>query len=103
MFIFDTLEVLSEHLIFNSVLLCVTCAISWVVASLRVLQTRCTPVSLSALTSKEPGNMWKEFEIPGLHLTDSTPLSIRGSLFAVGGKIGLCLPFTSIILTLGNG
>ena len=48
-------------------------------------------VSLSALTSglisKEPGNMWKEFEIPGLHLTDSTPLSIRGSLFAVGGKI----------------
>ena len=45
-------------------------------------------VSLSALTSglisKEPGNMWKE--IPGLHLTDSTPLSIRGSLFAVGGK-----------------
>ena len=45
-------------------------------------------VSLSALTSglisKEPGNMWKE--ISGLHLTDSTPLSIRGSLFAVGGK-----------------
>ena len=44
-------------------------------------------VSLSALTSglipKEPGNIWKE--IPGLYL-DSTPLSIRGSLFAVGGK-----------------
>ena len=45
-------------------------------------------VSLSALTSgltsKEPRkNMWKE--IPGLHLTDSTPLSISGSLFAIGG------------------
>ena len=41
-------------------------------------------VSLSALTSGLPGNMWKE--ISGLHLTDSTPFSIRGSLLAVGGK-----------------
>ena len=42
-------------------------------------------VSLSALTSGLTSkNMWKE--IPGLNLTFSTPISIRGSLFAVGGK-----------------
>ena len=49
-------------------------------------------VSLSALTSeltsKEPRNnkspMWSE--ISGLQLTDSTPLSISGSLIAVGGR-----------------
>ena len=49
-------------------------------------------VSLSALTSgltsKELGKskspMWKE--ISGLHTTCSTPLSISGSLFAVGGR-----------------
>ena len=49
-------------------------------------------VSLSALasglTSKEPkinkSQLWSE--ISGLHLTDSTPLSISGSLLAVGGR-----------------
>ena len=48
-------------------------------------------VSLSALTSgltsKEPRKkslMWSE--VSGLQLTDSTPLSISGSLLAVGGK-----------------
>ena len=48
-------------------------------------------VSLSALTSgltsKDPGKkspMWSE--VSGLQLTDSTPLSISGSLLAVGGK-----------------
>ena len=42
----------------------------------------------SGLTSKEPRKnkspMWSE--ISGLHLTDSTPLSISGSLLAVGGR-----------------
>ena len=39
----------------------------------------------SGLTSKEPRKvMWKE--ISGLHHTDSTPLSISGSLLAVGGE-----------------
>ena len=37
----------------------------------------------SAASSKEGGQIWKA--IPGLHLTYSTPLTICGSLLAVGG------------------
>ena len=58
----------------------------------RVSTDKVYTVSLSAftsgLTSKEPRKnirpMWSE--ISGLQLTDSTPLSISGSLIAVGGK-----------------
>ena len=61
-------------------------------------------VSLSALTSwltsKEPRNnkspMWSE--IFGLQLTDSTPLSISGSLLAVGGSNKDCKDLTAIHL-----
>ena len=54
----------------------------------------------SGLTSKEPRNnkspMWSE--ISGLQLTDSTPLSISGSLIAVGGRNKDCKAVTAIHL-----
>ena len=57
-------------------------------------------VSLSALTSgltsKEPRKKWRE--ISGLHLTDFTPLFIRGSLIAVGGRNKDCKAVTAIHL-----
>ena len=70
-----------------------TCAIPLVASSLGILQTRCSyTVSLSALTSgltskekrKNKSPMWSE--ISGLQLVYSTPLSISGSLIAVGGR-----------------
>ena len=62
-------------------------------------------VSLSALTtglnsSTRKGQIWKE--ISGLQTTQSTPLSISGSLFAVGGKDKDCKAVTAIQLYQPN-
>ena len=59
-------------------------------SSLSTMYSVSLPALISQLGSREPiacqsnTQIWKK--ISGLHLTDSTPLSIGGSLFAVGGK-----------------